>query len=113
MCRVLQVSRSDYYEFLKRPPSCHRIEDDALRPEIQAAFKTGRKNYGTRHIKRELKKQEIAVSRRRIGELGPPLFNDRLDHFVNQEEFVWINSREKRFYLFPIDGLRLNMCEIE
>lgn len=69
MCRVLQVSRSGYYEFLSRPPSCHQIEDDELRPQIQAAFKTGRKNYGTRRIKRELKKQKIAVSRRRIGRL--------------------------------------------
>lgn len=69
MCRVLQVSRSGYYEFLSRAPSCHQIEDDELRPQIKAAFKTGRKNYGTRRIKRELKKQKIAVSRRRIGRL--------------------------------------------
>ncbi len=69
MCRVLQVSRSGYYEWLKRPPSCHSIDDDELRPKIKAAFKKGRKNYGTRRIKRELKKQEIAVSRRRIGRL--------------------------------------------
>lgn len=69
MCRVLQISRSGYYEFLSRAPSCHQIEDDELRPQIKAAFKTGRKNYGTRRIKRELKKQTIAVSRRRIGRL--------------------------------------------
>lgn len=69
MCRVLQVSRSGYYEFLTRPPSWHQIEDDELKPQIKAAFKKGRKNYGTRRVKRELKKQEIAVSRRRIGRL--------------------------------------------
>jgi transposase InsO family protein len=69
MCRVLRVSRSGYYEFLKRPPSCHSIEDDELKPQIKAAFEKGRKNYGTRRVKRELKKQEIVVSRRRIGRL--------------------------------------------
>jgi transposase InsO family protein len=69
MCRVLQVSRSGYYESLKRPPSDHSIEDDKLRPQIEAAFETGRKNYGTRRIKDELKKQETRVSRRRIGRL--------------------------------------------
>jgi transposase InsO family protein len=69
MSRVLQVSRSGYYESLRRPPSAHSIEDDKLRPQVKAAFKTGRKNYGTRRIKDALKKQEARVSRRRIGRL--------------------------------------------
>ncbi len=69
MCRVLQVSRSGYYEYLRRPPSAHSIEDDNLRPQIKAAFKKGRKNYGTRRIKDELNKTETTVSRRRIGRL--------------------------------------------
>jgi transposase InsO family protein len=69
MCRVLQVSRSGYYESLRRPPSGHCIEDDNLRPQIKAAFKKGRKNYGTRRIKDELQKQETSVSRRRIARL--------------------------------------------
>lgn len=69
MCRVLQVSRSGYYESLKRPPSAHCIEDDNLRSQVKAAFEKGRKNYGTRRIKDELQKQETIVSRRRIGRL--------------------------------------------
>lgn len=69
MCRILQVSRSGYYESLKRAPSGHSLDDDKLRPQIKAAFGKGRKNYGTRRIKRELKKQETKVSRRRIGRL--------------------------------------------
>jgi len=69
MCRVLQVSRSGYYEFLKRPPSCRNLEDDELRPLVKVAFEKGRKNYGTRRIKRDLKKQDVIVSRRRIGRL--------------------------------------------
>lgn len=69
MCRVLGVSRSGYYESLKRPPSNHSIEDDKLRPQIKTAFDKGRKNYGTRRIKDELEKQATRVSRRRIGRL--------------------------------------------
>ena len=69
MCRVFQVSPSGYYESLSRPPSSHSLEDDELRPKIKAAFKKGRKNYGTRQIKNELKKQDTSVSRRRIGRL--------------------------------------------
>ncbi len=69
LCRVLQVSRSGYYESLKRPPSPRRIENDRLRPLVQVAFVKGRKNYGTRQIKGELAKQTIYLSRRRIGRL--------------------------------------------
>ncbi len=69
MCRVLEVSRSGYYEFLRRPPSRRSLEDDELRSLVKAAFEKGRKNYGTRRIKRELAKQDIIVSRRRIGRL--------------------------------------------
>ena len=69
MCRVFQVSRSGYYESLKRPPSARSIENGELRLQVKAAFKAGRKNYGTRRIKDALKKQETRVSRRRIGRL--------------------------------------------
>ncbi|MCD4687707.1 MAG: IS3 family transposase [Desulfuromonadaceae bacterium] len=69
MCSVLQVSRSGYYDYLCRPPSDHRNEDDKLRLQINAAFEKGRKNYGTRRIKCALAKEEITVSRRRIGRL--------------------------------------------
>jgi putative transposase len=69
MCRVLKASRSGYYDYLRRPPSAHSLEDDTLRPQVKAAFKKGRKNYGTRRIKDQLKKAKTTVSRRRIGRL--------------------------------------------
>ncbi len=69
MCRILQVSRSSYYDYLQRPPSDREIEDDRIRPQIKIAFKAGRKHYGTRRIKIELKKANTIASRRRIGRL--------------------------------------------
>lgn len=69
MCRVLQVSRSGYYEYLRRFPSCHARNDDLLRAQIKEAFAMGRKHYGTRRIKIELKKQDASASRRRISRL--------------------------------------------
>jgi len=69
MCRVLQVSRSGYYAYLCRPPSDHDNDDDKLRPQINATFKKGRKNYGTRRLKNALAKGEVTVSRRRIDRL--------------------------------------------
>ena len=69
MCRVFNISRSGYYEYLHRLPSKHRLEDERLRPQIKAAFEKGRKNYGTRRIKVVLKKEGFKPSRRRIGRL--------------------------------------------
>lgn len=69
MCRVRQVSRSGYYDYLRQSPSDHRNADDKLRPQITAAFEKVRKNYGTRRIESALAKEEITVSRRRIGRL--------------------------------------------
>ena len=69
MCRVLQVSRSGYYESMKGHLSNHCIEDEELRPQIKAVIEKGRKNYGTRRIKDALQKQETNISRRRIGRL--------------------------------------------
>ena len=69
MCRILQVSRSSYYDYLQRLPSDRDVEDDRIRPQIKTAFAKGRKNYGTRRIKTELEKVNSTVSRRRIGRL--------------------------------------------
>jgi len=69
MCHALQVSRSGYYEFLKRSPSDHQLRDRELRPVIKEIFNKGRKTYGTRRILKDLKKQGISISRRRVGRL--------------------------------------------
>jgi len=69
MCRVLQVSRSGYYESLSRAPSNRSLADDALRPQIKGVFEKGRKTYGTRRIKDDLDKQGTVISRRRIARL--------------------------------------------
>ena len=37
MCRVLEVSRSGYYEWLSREPSTRDREDERLKIEIRAA----------------------------------------------------------------------------
>ena len=69
MCRVLNVSKSGYYEHLRGSTSSHDSNDDLLRPRIKAAFASGRKNYGTRRIKAELKRHNVVASRRRIRRL--------------------------------------------
>ncbi len=64
MCKVLQLSRSTYYYEAKvKSDECN------LASKIVDIFKASRNNYGTRKIKIELKKQDLQVSRRRIGRI--------------------------------------------
>ena len=64
MCKVLQISRSTYYYEAKQ-----KTDETKLTAAIIDIFIASRNNYGTRKIKRELAKQDMIVSRRRIGRI--------------------------------------------
>lgn len=66
MCSVLNISRSTFYYELKivdKKPK-DKYADDVIR-----IFKSSRRNYGTRRIKKELFNEGKTVSRRRIGRI--------------------------------------------
>ena len=69
MCRTLEVSRSGYYAWLKRPPSAHAQKDQVLSARIAEHFEANRQVYGTRRLKDCLADEGEQVSRRRIGRL--------------------------------------------
>lgn len=69
MCRFMSVSRSAYYDWLKRGPSAGERDDVALSEMIQSSFGKSRATYGTRRLKAALSVQSRTVSRRRIGRL--------------------------------------------
>ncbi len=69
MCQALEVSRSGYYEWLKRPPSSHAQADQVLAQRIGEHFAAHRAVYGTRRLKDCLADEGERVSRRRIGRL--------------------------------------------
>ena len=69
MCRALEVSRSGYYEWLKRPPSSHAQADQVLSERIMHHCEANRHVYGTRRLKACLAQEGQHVSRRRIGRL--------------------------------------------
>jgi len=69
MCRALAVSRSGYYDWLKRPPSQHAQDDQVLSQRIGDHFEANREVYGTRRLKDCLADEGERVSRRRIGRL--------------------------------------------
>jgi len=68
MCKVLQVSRNTYYYHLRKTEDHEKQAAQAdLEERICRIFKESRNNYGTRKIKKELTKQGLTISRRRIG----------------------------------------------
>jgi len=69
MCRVFDVSRSGYYEWLTRDPSEHKKEDDRLRAIIKESFEQSRQTYGSRRVQSDLSEQGNSVSRQRIARL--------------------------------------------
>jgi transposase InsO family protein len=54
LCRVLEVSRSGYYAWLKRPPSKRAQEEGRLEAEIAAAHRRTRKTCGPERLQKDL-----------------------------------------------------------
>lgn len=64
MCNVLKLARSTFYY-----ESQIHSSSDEVSHAISVIFKESKNNYGTRKIKQELLKQNLIVSRRRIGRI--------------------------------------------
>lgn len=69
-CRVLQVSRSGYYEWLTRPPSRRDVEDAYLLDTIIEVHVAARSTYGVRRVHAELVLgRSHRVGRRKVARL--------------------------------------------
>ena len=51
MCRALEVSRSGYYAFKKRPKSLRCFKNEKLLIEIRRVFVENKSNYGRHFFK--------------------------------------------------------------
>lgn len=69
MCKCLRVSRSAYYGWLNSSPSAKKLADEKLMKKIRMIFNKHKKRYGARRIKKELAKEDLIASRRRISRL--------------------------------------------
>ena len=69
MCRVLDVSTSGYYAWLKREPSRRAREDEALTGRIKQIHRWSRGTYGVPRMHAELKAQGIQVGPKRVAKL--------------------------------------------
>ena len=69
MARMLGVSTSGYYAWLKRPRSAREKSDAALVERMQAIHKRSRGAYGAPRIQAELADDGVLVSRKRVARL--------------------------------------------
>jgi len=69
MCRVLEVSASGYYAWLKRPPSARARADAELSSRITAIHQYSRATYGAPRIHEELLAAGLRVGRKRVARL--------------------------------------------
>ena len=69
MCRILGVSPSGYYAWVKRPASARALMDAALTAEIRAAHAASKGTYGAPRLQIDLAEAGIRVSRKRVARL--------------------------------------------
>lgn len=69
MCRVFEVSRSGYYDYLRRKPGKKAVADSKIKAVLIPSFKEHRKVYGPTRMSKLLSSMGIAVGRVRTGRL--------------------------------------------
>ena len=66
MCRVLEVSRSGYYRWLKRKPSQRQLDNQRLDAEIREIYDGSKGRYGSPKITQELRDRGRRVGKNRV-----------------------------------------------
>ena len=69
MARVLGVSRSGFYAWVRRPPSARKLHDESVKPLIRIAHQKSRGTYGPRRLQTELAATGTILGRDRISRL--------------------------------------------
>jgi putative transposase len=69
LCAVLDVSRSGYYAWLRRPQSAHRRRDEVLLPRIRKIFYQHRERYGSPRVHQDLQAAGERCSGKRVARL--------------------------------------------
>lgn len=65
-CRALEVSRSGYYDWLNRPVSNRKIENEKLASKLRLHWEESRRTYGLPRLFKKLKNEGFKVGKTRI-----------------------------------------------
>lgn len=62
MCKVMDISRSSYYEHLHKPQSARTMKNQEMSAMVSEVFKEGRATYGARRIRQKLIQKKVTIS---------------------------------------------------
>lgn len=65
-CKILRISRSGFYDYLKRRKSNRAIENEALTEMMEDIFHEHQGRYGARRIQKVLEQQNVHVNPKRV-----------------------------------------------
>jgi transposase InsO family protein len=69
LCRVLEVSRTGFYAWVRRPPSAQATADQQLGVRVVAIHRRSRGTYGAPRVHAELQAEGTRTSRKRVARL--------------------------------------------
>ncbi len=69
LCKVLSVSTSGFYAWLKRPLSKRKTEDERLWQKIKKHWEMSRKTYGRRRIAKSLNNEGEVIGKNRVARI--------------------------------------------
>lgn len=69
LCQWFDVSRSGYYDWLKRPASQRTQDDQRLLQRIQSIYEASREVYGSPRVHQALRRQGVRVGKKRVERL--------------------------------------------
>lgn len=69
MCRILEVSRSGFYQWLKRDPSAREQENERILKEMKIIHKRSRRTYGSPRMQAALEAMGIPCGLNRVARL--------------------------------------------
>jgi len=95
MCKVLKVSKSGYYKWLKNGPSKRAIQNQVLTEQIRQVYQQSKQTYGSPRITRELLSRSIKVSRPRVARL---MQKAGIQSKIRKKYVITTDSRHK----FPV-----------
>jgi putative transposase len=69
MCEILNISKSGYYSWLRRPKSLRSMENEKLLEKIELEYIKSRRLYGVRRVTATLNKGGFAYGHNRVAKL--------------------------------------------
>ena len=66
MCKVLNVSRSGYHNYLRRRFNCRETDEVIILEKIKEIYRNSRELYGSPRIYQELRRRGLTINKKRV-----------------------------------------------